>query len=140
MQVILCATRGGEASARTQDRAIALAKERGARLVFVFALDTAFLDRFVAPHVHAVDDEIKHMAEFLLLLARDRAEKEGVAAEYVVREGALAEVLVAVAQEVKATLIILGRPREGHVTTLDYLQHELLPYLAQKTGAETLLV
>lgn len=125
---------------RTQERAIALAKERGARLVFVFALDTAFLDKFVAPHVHAVDDEIKHMAEFLLLMARDRAEKAGVTAEYVVREGALAEVLVAVAQEVKATLIILGRPREDHVTTLDYLQHELLPYLEQATGAETLLV
>ncbi len=140
MQVILCATRGGEASIRTQEHAIALAKERGARLVFVFALDVAFLDKFVAPHVHAVDDEIEHMAEFLLALARDRAEKEGIEADYVVREGALADVLVKVAREVGATLIVLGRPRESHVTTLEYLQHELLPYLERKTGAEVLLV
>jgi hypothetical protein len=31
----LCATRGGEASYRTQDAAIALAKERGDELVFL---------------------------------------------------------------------------------------------------------
>ncbi len=110
MQVILCATRGGEASIRTQERAIALAKERGARLVFVFALDVAFLDKFVAPHVHAVDDEIEHMAEFLLALARDRAEKAGVEASYVVKEGALADVLVKVAREVGGNPHCPGAP------------------------------
>jgi len=140
MQVILCATRGGEASTRTQERAIALARERGARLVFVFAVDTSFLDKFVAPHTHAVDEEIEHMAEFLLAMAKERAEQAGVEADFVVREGSLVDVLVSVAQEVKATLIVLGRPREGNVTTLEYLQHELIPYLQARTGAETLLV
>jgi hypothetical protein len=41
---ILCATRGGEASYRTQDRVIALAKEETSEWVFAFAVDTQFLD------------------------------------------------------------------------------------------------
>jgi hypothetical protein len=37
MGKILCATRGGEASYRIQDAAIALAKERGDTLLFLYA-------------------------------------------------------------------------------------------------------
>ena len=35
MGPIVCATRGGEAGRRTQERAIALAKERGTELIFL---------------------------------------------------------------------------------------------------------
>ncbi|HIQ01546.1 MAG TPA: hypothetical protein EYH30_05385, partial [Anaerolineales bacterium] len=45
MGKILCATRGGEASYRTQDAAIALARERGDSLIFLYVVDTHFLDR-----------------------------------------------------------------------------------------------
>ena len=51
--VILCATRGGEASHHTQERAIELAKERTAKLVFIFVYDTRFLEQYTAPHVPA---------------------------------------------------------------------------------------
>ena len=42
MGPIVCATRGGEASRRTQEMAIALARERGAPLIFFFVVDTNF--------------------------------------------------------------------------------------------------
>jgi hypothetical protein len=51
MAKILCATRGGEASYRTQDAAVALAKERGDELVFLFVADISFLNQTAAPLV-----------------------------------------------------------------------------------------
>ena len=45
MSTILCATRGGEQSYATQDAAIALAKERRARLVYIYVTDVDFLRR-----------------------------------------------------------------------------------------------
>ena len=42
MGLIVCATRGGEAGRRTQEQAIALAKERDEELVFLCIFDPAF--------------------------------------------------------------------------------------------------
>jgi hypothetical protein len=42
MGKILCTMRGGEASRRTQDAAIALAQERGDELAFLYVVDVAF--------------------------------------------------------------------------------------------------
>jgi len=111
MGKILCATRGGEASYRTQDAAIALAKERGDELLFLFVVDTHFLDkteRAVRPDV--VAEEMSHMGEFLLVMAQERAQKQGVAASYVLRRGELREELKAVAREEKVDLVVLGQP------------------------------
>lgn len=46
---VLCATRGGEASYRTQDAAIAMAKQEDAELVFLFVADVSFLDQTAVP-------------------------------------------------------------------------------------------
>ena len=39
MKRIVCATRGGEASRRAQERAISLAKELEAELIFLYVTD-----------------------------------------------------------------------------------------------------
>jgi len=70
MGKILCATRGCEVSCRTQDEAIALAKERGDELVFLYVVDIQFLDKTAAPIVVDVENEVTKMGEFLLLMAR----------------------------------------------------------------------
>jgi hypothetical protein len=70
MDVLLCATRGGEASIQTQEQAIEIAKERGARIIFIFVSDVRFLDIYSAPRVPAMEDEMQHLGEFLLLMAR----------------------------------------------------------------------
>ena len=111
MGKILCATRGGEASYRTQDAAIALAKERGDELLFLFVVDTHFLDkagRAVRPDV--VAEEMSHMGEFLLAMAQERAQKQGVAADYVLRRGKLRDELKAAAREEGVALVVLGKP------------------------------
>ena len=111
MGKILCATRGGEASYRTQDAAIALAQERGDELLFLYVVDIKFLDktaRAVRPDV--VTTEMEKMGEFLLAMAQERAQKQGVEARYVLRHGDLRPELKAAAREEAVDLVVLGQP------------------------------
>ena len=138
MGKILCATRGGEASYHTQDAAITLARERGGELLFLFVVDTRFLDRTeraVRPDV--VAEEMRRMGEFLLVMAQERAQKQGVSAEYLLHEGELRGELKAVALEEGVGLVILGWPvgEESvfQMTALERLAEEI----EQETGIET---
>jgi nucleotide-binding universal stress UspA family protein len=115
MGKILCATRGGQASYRTQDAAISLASERGDSLFFLYVADVQFLNKTAAPIVVDVENEVIKMGEFLLLMAQERAAEQGVEAQAIVREGELATELLAVACELDADLIVLGRPMDKAV-------------------------
>jgi hypothetical protein len=111
MKKILCATRGGEASRQTQDAVIAMAKEEGANVLFLFVVDVEFLRltvRGVRPDVVAT--ELEHMGEFLLAIACERAAAQGVQAESCVRHGSLVEALESAAVEEGADAIAFGRP------------------------------
>jgi len=93
MGKILCPTRGGEGSYRTQDAAIAMAKERGDDLVFLYVVE---LD--------------------LLSMAQERAEKQGVTASYILREGEVQAEIKAAAVQEGATLVVLGQAEEDDPT------------------------
>jgi hypothetical protein len=111
MHKILCATRGGEASRRTQQAVIAMAKEKGASIVFLFVVDLEFLKltaRGVRPDVVAT--ELEHMGEFLLALACERAAAQGVEAVMAIRHGPLLQALASAATEEGADAIAFGRP------------------------------
>lgn len=111
MKKILCATRGGEASQKTQDAVIAMAKETGATILFLYVVDVEFLRltaRGVRPDV--VSAEMEHMGEFLLALACERAAAQGVEAEACLRHGSLVEALESAAREEGADAIAFGRP------------------------------
>jgi len=111
---ILCATRGGEASHRTQDAAIALAKEQGDELIFLYVADYSFLNQTAAPLVVDVEARLVRMGEFLLLMAQERAAVQGISAQTVVREGRLRAELVGAAKELEVDLIVLGRSVNLH--------------------------
>ena len=111
MKKILCATRGGEASIRTQDAVIAMALKEGATIVFLYVVDVEFLRltaRGVRPDV--VTTEMEHMGEFLLAMAVERAATQGVEAEMIVRHGPLVQALESAGQELGADAIAFGRP------------------------------
>ena len=110
MGKILCATRGGEASYITQDKVIALAKQRGDELLFLFVVDTHFLDKTAAPIVVDVENDIAEMGEFLLLMAKERAAKENVESATLIRDGEVFEELEKAAIEEGVSLVVLGRP------------------------------
>ena len=134
MDRVLCATRGGKASLRTQDAAIALVKEQGDELAFLFVVDVCFLKRSrraVRPEV--VADEMARMGAFLLEMAQERAAAQGVGAEAFLRRGHLHEELKAAVGEYGADILVLGKPA-AHSSA--YELHEL-EGLAAEIGAET---
>jgi nucleotide-binding universal stress UspA family protein len=137
MSKILCATRGGEASYRTQDAAIALAKTRAAELVFLFVVDIGFLDkteRAVRPDV--VAEEMTHMGEFLLSMAQERAEAEGITAQRRIYRGTVREELAAAAKQEGADTLILGKPAdEGSAFSLEALER-LADDIEQDSGVK----
>ena len=111
MGKILCATRGGEASYRTQDAAIALAQERGEELLFLYIVDIGFLNTTErAVHPDVVSAELEKMGEFLLLMAQERAQKQRVSANYILRHGNVRDQLKAAARGPDVSLVVLGKP------------------------------
>ena len=111
---ILCATRGGEASRRTQEAAIALAKEQGDELIFLYVADSSFLNHTAAPLVIDVEARLVKMGEFQLLVAKERAAAQGISAQTIVRKGKLRAELVGAARELEVDLIVLGHPVDQH--------------------------
>jgi nucleotide-binding universal stress UspA family protein len=124
MGKVLCAIRGGEASYRTQDAAIALAKERGDQLLFLYVADIAFISktaRAIRPDV--VKAEMDKMGEFLLDLAQERAKSQGVCPELILRSGDLRQELKAATRELDVGVVVLGRPGgEASAFSLEELQ------------------
>ena len=140
MSKILCATRGGEASYRAQDGAIRLAVDRADELLFLYVVNIGFLDktaRAVRPDV--VEMEMERLGEFLLEMARERAAKQGVQADLVLRHGELAEELAAAALEDQVDTIVLGKPAEGSLYSLEELE-VFAAELEAKTGSQVLIL
>lgn len=140
MPKILCATRGGEASYRAQDGAIRLAVDRGDELLFLYAVNIGFLDktaRAVRPDI--VEAEMERLGEFLLEMARERAARQGIEADLVLRHGVLTEELAAAASEYQVETIVLGRPAEGSVYSLEELE-AFAAELEAKTGSKVLIL
>jgi len=141
MGKILCATRGGEASYRTQDAAIALARERGDSLIFLYVVDTHFLDRTeraVRPDV--VAEEMARMGQFLLTMAQERAQAQGVQTEVRIRHGEVLEEPKAAALEEKADLVILGHPGKEESTFRQADLESIAREIEEETGVETRIV
>jgi nucleotide-binding universal stress UspA family protein len=140
MTNILCTTRGGEASYPNQDRAIQLAKDQGSSLFFLHVTNIEFLDHFASPMLVDIESELKHMGEFVLAMAQERAEEAGVQADTVCKSGDLKKALLEVIDEYDIHTVILGRPAgETAHTTQSYLQG-LIQALLEITSVEVIVV
>lgn len=112
MAKTLCAIRGGEESQRLQDIAIQRAKERGKDIVFLYVVNTEFLDTASASLRESVTLEMEKLGDFLLLMAQERAQKAGVVAETLLRHGYLEAEFKAAASQPEITTVLLGVPGE----------------------------
>ena len=122
MTKILCAIRGGEASQRLQDIGIDLAKERGEEIVFLYVVNTEFLDTASSALRETVTVEMEKLGEFLLLMARERARKQNVTAGSIIRHGYLREEFEAAASAPDISTVLLGRPGEEGLFSLEGLE------------------
>jgi nucleotide-binding universal stress UspA family protein len=108
---IVCATRGGEAGRRTQERAIALAKERGLELIFLCVFDpnsAGPLDNALAA---AVEAEQEWLGRVLTGVARARAREQGLDATAEIRSGPVLESIEEYLCQVDASTLVIGEPK-----------------------------
>jgi nucleotide-binding universal stress UspA family protein len=136
MGKILCATRGGEGSDRAVDEAIALCKARDDELAFMFVADVSFLAQMAAPMVVDVERRVEDMGRFQLARIQKHAAAQGITSQTIVRRGRFRAQLAAAAQELGATLIVLGRP---HGPTSVFEEETLIAFasgLQDETGIE----
>jgi nucleotide-binding universal stress UspA family protein len=113
MGPIVCATRGSEASRRTQERAIALAQERGDPLIFLFVVDAALVKPANKELADVVADELERLGRRLLGIAQARAREQGVEAEMAIRHGSIQQGVESFVREVNAGTLVIGAPKSG---------------------------
>jgi len=113
MGPIVCATRGGEGSRRTQERAIALSRERGAPLIFLFVVDASFTQPNDPALAKVLADELERLGRGLLHIAQARAQKQGINAEAALRHGAVRQTIEDYLRAVNGDVLILGVPMIG---------------------------
>lgn len=140
MSLILCATRGGEASYRTQQAAIALAKEHGDEIVFLYIIDLSFLNKTAAPIVVNIENELDQMGRFFLLMAKERASEQGVEVRTITRNGTVQEEIINAVLEEGATLVVLGRPAGEQSAFQTSSLQAFADEIKRVTEAETILV
>ncbi len=141
MGKILCATRGGEASYRTQDATIKLAQERGDEILFLYVVDIEFLQKTAhAVRPDVVTAEMEKMGEFLLAMAQERAQKQNVTADYILRHGDIRKELAAAAGELNIDLVVLGKPTGEESTFALAGLEAFAAQIESETGTETRII
>jgi nucleotide-binding universal stress UspA family protein len=139
-KIILCPTRGGKDSYPNQDQSIAIAKERGSELLFLYITNVQFLGLTAAPKLIDIEHEIDEMGEFMMAMAQERAEKASVKALTLVKRGQFQEVLCEVIEEHQIETVVLGSSAGGTgVITAEYIQG-LVDEICAKTGVEFIVV
>jgi len=136
MATVLYPTRGGDSTQRNQDWACALAKERNARLIFLYVSNVSFLDRLGGmggmARVDILEEQLDDLGEFLMVMAQERAERSGVESDRVVRHGRFRPAISEVIEEYEVSTLVLGRPaRDTANTTAEYIS-----LVAQTMAAE----
>jgi nucleotide-binding universal stress UspA family protein len=139
-KIILCPTRGGKGSYPNQDRAIAIAKARGADILFLYITNVQFLGLTAAPKLIDIETEMDEMGEFMLAMAQERADKVGVRALVEVHRGQFREVLIDVILEHQIETVVIGSSAGGTgVVTQEYVQ-ELIADIHSQTPVEFIVV
>jgi nucleotide-binding universal stress UspA family protein len=142
MSGIICAIRGGPASQPTIDYAIQLAKETDQDVRFLYVINIDFLERTESSKVQTISVEMEHMGEFILLLACDGANSQGVEAEGTVRHGSISDEIIQLASELEAKHVVIGSPRgdgDEDVFTQERLG-SLRDKIEEETGAEVIFL
>jgi nucleotide-binding universal stress UspA family protein len=137
MPGIVCAVRGGPASQPTITRSISLAQETGQMLYFLYVVNLDFLSHTASSRVHTISEQMAQMGEFILLMARDAAARQGVEARGVIRHGDVGEQIIGLCHELQADYLVLGRPKVEQEDTAftEELLHQFVARTEEQCGA-----
>ena len=96
-----------------------------------------------APIVVDVEDEVHDMGEFLLLMAKERAAKQGITARTICLKGKVRREIKKAVRKYEASFVVLGRPAsdesDGSAFQLAGLQ-AFASEIKKETGATVLIV
>lgn len=112
MPGILCAIRGGPSSQSTITTSIQLARDTGETIYFLYVVNLDFLSRSTSSKTNHISQEMKEMGEFILLGAQEQAPEKNVPSEGVIRDGRVADEIIAYCEEQIPIYVVLGRPQE----------------------------
>lgn len=135
MSGIICAIRGGSASQTTIEKSIELANQTDLTVYYLYVVNLDFLSYTSSSRTHTITKELHELGEFILSMAQTRAEKKGVRAESVIRDGTVGKEIVALAKEVSANYVVLGKPQGGEEE--DVFTHERLRTFSDKIEQES---
>jgi nucleotide-binding universal stress UspA family protein len=140
--LIVCATRGGEAGRRTQERAIALAKERGTELIFLCVFDPNFAGSLSKALSAAVVEEQQWLGRSLVSVAQARAQEQGVEAGAVVLSGVILDKIEEFLCESGASTLVIGEAKID--SALSAFRHGMAQscarHVEQNTSVEVVVV
>jgi hypothetical protein len=110
--MIVCATRGGEASRAVEDFSIQLAVEANdEELVFLYVADCDVLASTTDTRPHDIAHDLTRLGEFIVIIAQERAQAAGLTnAHWVVRLGLVREEMISYLKDSGANRLVLGRP------------------------------
>jgi K+-sensing histidine kinase KdpD len=141
MAGIVCAIRGGPLSKSTIQKSIQLAKESGETIFFLYVVNLDFLTHSSSSRIEHISMEMREMGEFILLDAQEKAQKQGVHAQGVIRDGIVIDEIIAFCAEKQPSYIVLGRPeteRENNLLTRERLD-EVISRIKEVTDAEVVI-
>ena len=87
-----------------------------------------------------VDARMEKLGNFQLVMAHERANAQGLVAEGIVRIGHLREELVAVAEEIGPTIIVMGGSMSPDAAFEDTALQDFAADLQTETGIEVLIL
>jgi len=96
-----------------------------------------------APIVVDVEDEVHDMGEFLLLMAKERAAKQGVTAQTICHKGKVSKEIKKAVRKYEASYVVLGRPAEEEGSKSAFMLAGLQAFafeIEEETGATVLIV
>jgi len=140
---IVCAVTGSEASDRAAREAAFLAKESGASLIFLYAVDASFLQGMtVELRAEFAEKSLEHLGGHILERMEQIARQEGVQAKRLLKRGRLMEVLREVALEEGADLLVLGKEEPSFFEKVLFRDEveDHVKELRERTGVEVMLV
>lgn len=147
---IVCPTKGSKGCKIAEDKAIELAKENNSKLVFLYVIDTRFMERGFGGEGSVSDaaSAIGHIGEVILDIAKEKAIERGLQDENILTEKRTGDVTQQInnsVEEHNADLVIIGHPE----TELGFLERHLIEkegtesfvkHLKEKIGCEIMLV
>ncbi len=111
---IICATKGSKESQIAEDKAIEIAKENNADLIFLHIIDIELLEKggdVSEGDIEDLESGMKHVGEVILEAAIDKATEKGIAREKISKEeatGKFMEIMKAQVEKHNADLVIVG--------------------------------